>query len=117
MMNGTDYAPRPQARIWGVTALVIAMMGSAVLRVETSLGVEALTAIGIDENGDPIYDKVGRDAIWQIWWRSRDGFISVDPQWLLTAALICLLALFCLSMLAAVWISLSPNPSTDPMSE
>lgn len=117
MMNESDYAPSTNAKVWGVGAVVVLMIAAAILRVKTSLGVEALTSIGFNENGDPIYDKVGRDAIWEIWWRSRDGFISVSPQWLLTGALIGLLAVFCLALLAAVWIALSPSTTTETTTE
>lgn len=116
-MSESGYQPSPGWRVWGVAIVALSMVIAALWRIKTLLGVEALTEIGTNPDGSPIYDKVGRDAIWRIWWRSRDEFISVDPQWVLTAGLVALLAVFGLALLAAVWIALSPDQSTASVSE
>jgi hypothetical protein len=111
MIRDDEYRPAAKWRVGALIVVGIASIGFALIRIKTLLGVEALTVIGVDTNGDPIYDKDGRDAIWRIWWRARDDFMPGDPpQVLVTGALLLLLALFVAGLLVAVWSALSPDP-------
>jgi hypothetical protein len=111
--RNANYTPGPSWRYWGVGAVAVLIVGAALWNIKTVLGVEGLTVIGIDSGGNPIYDKVGHDAIWRVWWRARDEFISVSPSWLLTVALLVALLVFVGAILACVWIALTPDPKTE----
>jgi hypothetical protein len=77
------------------------------VRVPTTLGVTVpeTQIFGFDPAGA---DPSSHEHIWRVWWRARDDFISVHPQWLLSAGLLALLALFVIGLLAAIWFALSP---------
>jgi hypothetical protein len=97
---------------------VIALFGVIVswIYVPTRLGVKVPeTAIpGIDAS---TIDLTGRERIWRVWWRARDDFIEMDPQWIMTIGLIVLFAIFALGVLAAIWIALSPETETVDVQE
>jgi hypothetical protein len=89
---------------------LIALLGAAAswISVPTTLGVQVPeTAIsGIDPS---LVDTSGHERIWRVWWRARGEFIELDHQWLVTAGLIVLLAVFAIGTMAAIWIALTPG--------
>jgi len=97
-------------RLW-CGSIALAAAAATWITVPTTLGVKVPeTAIsGFDQTS---IDLTGHERIWRVWWRARDKFIDVHPQWIVTAGLIVLLAIFALGVLAAIWIALSPE--TEP---
>jgi hypothetical protein len=93
--------------LWcGLIAFVAAVV--AFLRVPTTLGIKVPeTQIrGLDPS---LIDVSSHERVWRVWWRARGDLIDVDPQWLLTAGLIVLFAVFVVGTLAAIWFALSPE--------
>lgn len=94
--------------IWcGVIALVALV--AALIRVPTKLGVQ------VPETRIPGFDVSSADLsshehIWRVWWRARHDFISLHPQWLLTAGLAVLFVIFAVSVISLVWVALAPEP-------
>jgi hypothetical protein len=88
--------------------IVLAATVAAFLRVPITLGIKVPeTQIrGLDPS---LIDVSSHERIWRVWWRARGDFIDVDPQWLLTAGLIVLFAVFVAGTLAAIWFALSPE--------
>ena len=93
--------------LWCVLVLVIGAAGM-LLRVPTTLGVKVPeTRIpGLDPS---LIDTSSNEHIWRVWWRARDDYLTVHPQWLMSAGLLVLLALFVIALLAAIWFALSPG--------
>lgn len=97
-------------RLWCAVIVVLGVI-VAWIYVPTRLGVQVPeTAIpSIDPTS---IDLTSRERIWRVWWRARGDFIDVNPQWIMTAGLFVLLAVFLIGVLAAIWIALSPESDT-----
>ena len=96
--------------LWcGVIALVALV--AALIRVPTKLGVQ------VPETRIPGFDVSSADLssheqIWRVWWRARHDFISLHPQWVLTALLAVLLVIFAAGVICLVWFALAPEPES-----
>ena len=93
---------------WLWCALVL-LIGAALmlLRVPTTLGVQVpeTRILGLDPS---LIDTSSHEHVWRVWWRARDDYLTASPQWLLSAGLLVLLAVFVIALLAAIWFALSP---------
>ncbi|HET7054986.1 MAG TPA: hypothetical protein VFI12_00920 [Thermomicrobiales bacterium] len=98
-------------------ALVV-MIGAALmlLSVPTTLGVKVPeTRIpGLDPS---LIDTSSHEHVWRVWWRARDDYLTVHPQWILSAGLLVLLVVFVIGVLAAIWFALSPVAEADDAAE
>jgi hypothetical protein len=85
------------------------VIGAALMliRVPTTLGVRVpeTQIFGYDPS---LIDTSSHEHVWRVWWRARDDYLTVHPQWTLSAGLLVLLALFVIGLLAAIWFALSP---------
>jgi hypothetical protein len=108
-MRNEQSAAKHRDLRWLWCALVL-VIGAAVmlLRVPTTLGVQVPeTRIpGLDPS---LIDTSSNEHIWRVWWRARHDYLTVHPQWLVSAGLLILLALFVIALLAAIWFALSPG--------
>jgi hypothetical protein len=107
MRNERLPAERRDLR-WLWCALVL-LAGAAlmVIRVPITLGVK-VPETQISGYDPSLIDVSSHEHVWRVWWRARDDYLAASPQWLLSAALLVLLAVFVIGLLAAIWIALSP---------
>lgn len=102
----SGYGPRLAftAAVGAIFAVAIAFV-----RVPTSLGVQAPEPASFFVERD----LSGREYIWRVWWRARDDLIDVNPQWVVTAGLVAMLALFAVGAILAIWLVTKPIPISD----
>jgi hypothetical protein len=114
-----DFRPTPRDRVRRlIWCAAVALIGAAFafINVPTRLGVQVpeTKVPGFDPS---LVDLSRHETAWRIWWRAHDQFASVNPQWMLTAGLVILFAVFMSGILAAVWLALSPDPEPDTAPE
>ena len=98
----------PQLIATSIAAVAFAAFVGLV-KVPTTLGVKVQ-----QPNSSTIEpDMTGKEYIWRVWWRARDDLIDFSPQWIVTAGLIALLAIFAAGMLLAIWLVTGPAKESD----
>lgn len=106
--------PHPESRpairkviTFGMAALFAAAV--TFIRVPTTLGVQ----VPRPETLFTEPDLSSSEYIWRVWWRARDDLVDVDPQWLVTAGLLAILAVFAAGMVTAIWLVTGPLTGED----
>ena len=96
--------------IWSGLIALVALV-AALIRVPTKLGVQ------VPETRIPGFDVSqvnlnSHEHVWRVWWRARDDFVVIHPQWIVTALLAVTLVIFAASVLCLVWFALAPEPES-----
>ena len=108
MTTGPNRLPTLSSRtLYTVVVGLLFVLAVTVIEVPTTLGVKVPQPVFGEQ------DLSGRERIWRVWWRARDDLIDAEPQWLVTAGLIALLAVFAVGTLFAIWLVTGPPSSDD----
>lgn len=97
-----------RARLTALVIIAIASCAALFIPITTWLGVKVI-ATG-DQRGKEVWDKVGRNQIWEIWWRARHLDGDYNETLLLIGLSVLLIAFISFAVLA-LWYALSlPAP-------